>query len=74
MNITTTMTSKGQITLPAHIRKQTNMNSGDKIYPYIVKQGKELIVVIKKLRPLDELVKSIKIPKGMPKVEDLSWV
>ncbi|PJC80983.1 AbrB family transcriptional regulator [Candidatus Shapirobacteria bacterium CG_4_8_14_3_um_filter_35_11] len=74
MNLLSTVTSKGQITLPVYIRKATKIKTGDKVYFSIQRNGRDFIIVSKKLKSLDELQGIFKKPTGVGKIEDLSWV
>ena len=50
---TTTMTSKGQVTIPKDIRDSLHLNTGDKI-EFILTQSKEVI-----LRPITKKVDDV---------------
>ena len=74
MNVTSTVTSKGQITLSSNIRKQAKIKPGDKLYTYTRKEGNDIVIVHRKLKSLDELMGSIKKPVNVGKIEELSWI
>ncbi len=69
------LTSKGQITVPAEIRKALNIEEGDNIR-FIIEDGEAKIKVVKK-SIVDELFGSVK-PKGdtrdLKKVINDAWV
>lgn len=74
MNITSTVTSKGQITLPNYIRKAAKIKAGDKVYFSVEQNGQDIVIVPKKLKTLDQLQGIFKKPANTPEIEDLSWV
>jgi len=74
MNITTTMTSKGQITLPVHIRKAVKLKTGDKFYFTLNQNEDSFVIIPNKLKTLDQLQGIFKKPANTPEIEDLSWV
>jgi len=58
--LTTTITSKGQVTIPAGIRKVLGLNAGDKI-DFVLKEGNQVEII-----PVNVSIKSLKgsVPKS----------
>lgn len=58
--MTTTITSKGQVTIPAGIRKVLGLNAGDKI-DFVLKEGNQVEII-----PVNVSIKSLKgsVPKS----------
>jgi antitoxin PrlF len=63
---TTTVTKKGQITIPKHIREQLGLKEGDKV---LVKfqEGK---IFVRKITSIFDLEGSVRVPE---KVKKLGW-
>ena len=60
--LTSTITSKGQVTLPAKLRKELGLKPSDRVFF----DGKNGEVVIKKLPSIDSLFGSLANPKIKP--------
>ncbi|PIU72963.1 AbrB family transcriptional regulator [Candidatus Shapirobacteria bacterium CG06_land_8_20_14_3_00_40_12] len=75
MNLTSTVTSKGQITIPRQIRKTAHIKPGDQIFFRTRVVNGEVEVFHTKVKSLSELEGSLPKPKGKKfNPEDLSWV
>ena len=68
--ITATITSKGQITIPKHIRDQLDLHAGDKISFIEDEDGSINLIPIKK--PLSALKGLVPKPKEAVSVEDMN--
>jgi len=66
MAASTTMTSKGQVTVPREIREQLGLKSGDKMTFTMLSDG--TVVMRPKNRRLSELAGALTRP-GQPKVD-----
>lgn len=64
-----TITSKGQTTIPAEIRRQLNLNSGDKLH-FMVQDDHLLVIPAK--RSIKELKGIIPLPKKPVSVDDMN--
>ena len=60
--LTSTVTRKGQLTLPAKLRKELNIKPSDKVV--FVKKGRD--ITIQKLPSIDSLFGSLANPKVKP--------
>jgi AbrB family looped-hinge helix DNA binding protein len=67
-NFTTTITQKGQITLPQHIRLALKLNQGDKVELSVVDKKKKQ-VQIKPLPDIMELAGRFKVKKAIDPVK-----
>jgi AbrB family looped-hinge helix DNA binding protein len=74
MNLTSKITIKGQVTLPAKIRKKAQLKTGDKVYFSTRIENGEVVVVQKKLKSIKELTGIFKKPKTVGEIESLSWI
>lgn len=64
-----TITSKGQTTIPADIRRQLNLNSGDKLH-FMIEDGH--MVVVPARRSIKELKGIIPKPNIPVSIEDMN--
>jgi len=67
-----TLTYKGQITIPAYIRKKLNIHNGDKIEFIYISENKAEIIV--KNKTLKDLKGALKKPKFTATVEEMNKV
>ncbi|KKR67778.1 MAG: hypothetical protein UU09_C0021G0005 [Microgenomates group bacterium GW2011_GWA2_40_6] len=75
MNFTSTVTSKGQVTIPRQVRKTAKIKAGDQIYFHTQLINGEVVVFHTKVKSLSELEGSIPKPKGAKFIpEELSWI
>ena len=74
MNSLSTVTTKGQITLPNHIRKAAKIKPGDQVYFSTINVKGQLYHTYERIKKFSELKGSIPKPAGIFKPEDLSWV
>jgi len=63
------VTSKGQITIPAEIRKQMNLNTKDKVEFTLLPNGTTIMRA--KNRPVSSLAGSIKTKKKRVPIKDM---
>jgi antitoxin PrlF len=68
---TTTITSKGQVTLPKSVRDRLKLKPGDRLD--VVVEG-ERIVLLPKTYTLDELTKVLHKPKARLSLSDMDRV
>ena len=61
---TATVTSKGQVTLPAEVRKRLNLKTGDQI-DFVLEPGGELVIRTKR-KPFERLRGMLKSPHSRP--------
>jgi antitoxin PrlF len=61
---TATVTSKGQVTLPAEVRKRLNLKTGDQI-DFVLEPGGELVLRTKR-KPFERLRGMLKSPHSTP--------
>jgi AbrB family looped-hinge helix DNA binding protein len=67
---TATITSKGQITLPAEVRKRLNLKTGDQI-DFVLEPGGALVIRTKR-KPFERLRGMLKSPhRTPPTVEEM---
>jgi AbrB family looped-hinge helix DNA binding protein len=64
-----TLTSKGQVTIPAEIRQQLHLVTGDKLDFSI--QDQEKIVVLPRKRTLSDLYGIVSSPSGPLSIEEI---
>ena len=64
--LTSTVTSKGQITLPAKLRRQMGVKPSDRVL--FVKEGKRIFV--EQIASIDSLFGSLSNPKAKPLSSD----
>lgn len=74
MNSLSTVTTKGQITLPVHIRKASKIKPGDQVYFSTINVKGHTYHTYERIKKFSELKGSIPKPVGIFKPEDLSWV
>lgn len=65
----TTLTSKGQITLPKEVREQLGLKSGDRVEIYVDHDGR---AVIERTLTLEELARVLPRPEKALSVEEIN--
>jgi len=66
---TATITSKGQITIPASVREEFGLSAGDKLL--FIPQGNSLLVVPVKRRPISDFYGIFASDKPLPEMSEL---
>lgn len=74
MNMVSTITSKGQVTIPNHIRKKVNIKPGDKLFFDVRQIDNQITITPVKLSPLKQVKGVLPKPKGNFKPEEVSWI
>jgi len=74
MNSLSTVTSKGQVTLPTNERKISKIKPGDQVYFSTINIKGHLYHTYERVKKLSEIKGSFEKPPGIFKPEDLSWV
>ncbi|MBF7054653.1 AbrB/MazE/SpoVT family DNA-binding domain-containing protein [Halomonas sp. KAO] len=67
---TSTLTSKGQVTIPAQVRASLGVGTGDRIEFVEVEKGKFTILAVN--RPVQELKGMIRKPKRPVSIEEMN--
>ncbi|HSH48443.1 MAG TPA: AbrB/MazE/SpoVT family DNA-binding domain-containing protein [Halomonas sp.] len=67
---TSTLTSKGQVTIPAQVRASLGVGAGDRIEFVEVEKGKFTILAVN--RPVQELKGMIRKPKRPVSIEEMN--
>lgn len=74
MNLLSTVTSKGQVTLPLGVRKIAKIKPGDQVYFGTIKVKGQVYHTYERIKKFSELKGSIPKPAGAFLPEDLSWI